>query len=301
MAINKTSILDLTMPNGGRYGVKDLQSAYSFCKSIALSHYENFPVGSILIPKSIRKHFYSVYAYSRIADDIGDELDASPEEKIEALNAYEALINYDYSTTELKNPIFFAIQHTNNIFSIPDIPYKRLLSAFRYDSAFHPFDQFSDLMKYCESSANPVGELILRLFGEYNEKTIVYSDAICSALQLVNFWQDISIDFKINRVYLPIENQKKNNIYPFDIKNINQQDFGNCLDELFLKTEHLFEEGKNILLLIGSKRLKAELKAIIAGGEIILKKCRLLNYRLIEERPKLWKSDLLKILLKGII
>ena len=309
----------------GKLDVFSIEEAFKFCEKVAKGHYENFPVSSILIPKNVRKHFYSIYAFSRVADDIADEF-IHKNGKNEALNLLE---NYEKNLIELyfpkknksiegnknnsknkiSNPIFLALNETIKKFNIPINPFKNLLKAFKTDINFQQPNDFTELFSYCENSANPIGELLLRIFDEYNIITLNYSNNICTALQLINFWQDLSVDLRQKRCYIPksiIKKYFKNN-FDFEvfaknsnakkeIKNIvsaNKEAFNNIIKQICYRAEIAMKEGKKLLKYLkkndaNSLRFKLELHLIIFGGEIILKKIKRKKEKIFYERVKIF-------------
>lgn len=272
----------------------ELQKCYDICKYIAKAHYENFPVGSLLIPKNLRKHFYAIYSFARIADDISDEnyfIDKN--EKLFYLDNFKnSLINNNYL-----NPIIKALNNTIQEKNLPYEPFIKLIDAFRYDVDFEPFKNWDEILRYCDNSANPIGELILRLFNNYDNEIKKYSDAICSGLQLINFWQDLSVDILKGRNYIPIDLLDKYGIKSLDINSINKSNIQQLLNEIYDYTEKFYKFGFEITNKIKNKRLKLELKITILGGYTILKKVSLLEEKILINRPKLNKFDILKIIL----
>ncbi len=281
--------------NPNLLATNSITAAEKFCKKIALSHYENFPVGSILIPKQIRKHFYSIYTFSRIADDIADEdYSLNADERLKLLNTFlENTISTAKNNFSTTNPIFIALRHTINEMGMPFAPFEKLIKAFKIDVLFVRPNSIDDLTQYCKFSANPIGELILRLFGEYNTHTAELSDAITSALQLINFWQDLSIDLNKGRNYIP-----KDLVEELSTKS--SSDFNLTLHLLLIYSEKLLNFGKDLPKLIKNRKLKFELKVIINAGFKILEKEQKLQAKLFEYRPKLRKLDYLFILLKSL-
>lgn len=257
-----------------------LEDSYFVCESIAKSHYENFPVGSILIPKKIRKYFYSIYAFSRYCDDIADENHfLSKEQRISILNSFQDYLkNYKKFEKLSTHPILQALIDTLETNQLPVEPLIRLLEAFKMDINFQQPNRWQDLLYYCRHSANPIGEMVLRLFGEWNSITEPLANNITTALQLINFWQDLSIDRKNNRNYIPIEITDSN------------------FDELFDYTEKILNLGSDLPTYLNSKHLKWEVIVIIKAAKIMLQKERILGIRLFNERPRLRKVDYLKIL-----
>jgi len=299
MKLSENDIVELLTENGGKFRTNNLDDAYNFCKKVALGHYENFPVASVAIPSTIRKHFYSIYAYCRIADDLGDVVGTRNKDLgINLLNFLADSANKKFQSNSF-NPLFLALSNTVNELNLPGEPFVKLTAAFKKDINFSQPESIEELLDYCQYSANPVGELVLRLFGEYNQATKVYSDCICTGLQLVNFLQDMSVDIEIGRIYIP------NNLIP----NITIDDFTkdknkfilfNSLNKLYLLIYNLFKEGEKILKLVHSKRLRFELAMIISGGTIILEKVVRLKSDILFHRPKLNGKDKIKIILNAI-
>ena len=248
-----------------KYNTESLNDAYSFCKKIAKSHYENFPVGSILVPKNIANYIYSIYAFARVADDIADEISkTNPNQSLILLKQYENCLDNCLTENAINNPIFLSLKDTILANNLPIDLFKKLLIAFERDINFMQANNFDDLLDYCNYSANPIGELILRLFKENNEDTIFYSNKICTALQLINFLQDLSADLSRKRNYIPKSLLKNTQI--------NKEIITNYIEFI----EEFLNDGKNILKLVKSFRLRNELRLIILGGKIILKKIRML-------------------------
>jgi phytoene synthase len=167
-------------------GIMTPDEAFAYCERITRGHYENFPVGSALVPGGVRRHFYSIYAYSRAADDIADEGDRPVEERIALLDDWERRLEGAYGG-RADHPIFVALAVTVRERSIPIEPLRDLLRAFRQDARNEGFASEADLLSYCNRSANPVGRLVLHLFGYHDEHRGELSDAICTGLQLANF------------------------------------------------------------------------------------------------------------------
>lgn len=284
--------------------------AYSLCKEFTIRHYENFPVGSFLIPADKRKYIYSIYSFARYSDDIADSAEFTESEKLQKLNNLDTELTKVYKRDsqirliEETEFIFTALSHTVKKLNIPPEEFVSLLNAFRQDSVKQSYSDFNELIQYSELSANPVGHLVLYVFGydrKKNKECFEYSDKICTALQLTNFWQDVSVDLKMGRVYIP-ENIMHENNYSMDMlfSKTENEDFRNVIKILSDETRNLFEEGKNITKVV-SGRLRYELKATIAGGMEILKKIEKINYSVLSQRVKLSKAEKFKLLGKIII
>lgn len=183
---------------------------------------------------------------------------------------------------------------------IPAEPFEKLIKAFKQDVLFIRPNTVTDTYEYCKYSANPVGELVLRLFDNYDQKTAKYSDMICTGLQLANFWQDISVDRKKGRIYIPELSQQKYDIKSDALFNADKSKIDNMILELCEHTSQLFSEGKNLIPLVKNWRLRLELAIIIEGGKCILQKCQLLKSNLLSLRPKLGKTDILIVFLRAL-
>ncbi len=259
--------------------VGTLEEAYAWCRALATSHYENFPVASWLVPPSIRKGLVAVYAIARIGDDIADEGwqpngevhgatvgDASSHTQHKRLNALAQLDRVvDGVESPDGHPAFMAIQDTIHRHSLPPEPFHRLFEAFRRDAREQVHMQsWDDVLDYCHHSANPVGELMLRLSGDWSTKAEPLSNAICTALQITNFLQDLSVDVPRRRYYIP-DMPLEPAAEPTKARA--------ALAAARTFTEKLFQRGKPVVHIPKSWMLRLELRAIIAGGMAMLKRC----------------------------
>ncbi|HAY32633.1 MAG TPA: squalene synthase HpnC [Ignavibacteria bacterium] len=283
---------------------KDLDSAFEFCRSLAKSHYENFPVGSVLIPKDKRKYVYCIYAFARYADDIADSSGYDEVTKLQKLDTLESELDrsVNENKTDLNSDtgkIFLALSETIRNLNIPVSEFKKLLSAFKQDSVYREYKSFEELLDYSDRSANPIGHLVLNVFGygkNENEKLFSLSDKICTALQLINFWQDVSVDLKMNRIYIPADIMNEFGYDIVKLKNKTEDEsFRKVIKNLTDKTENLFDEGIDISGMLKG-RLKFEIKATVNGGRKILSKIREINYNVLSTRVTLSKTDKLKII-----
>ncbi len=291
------NIFELTKNDGGIHKVNNLDSAYEFCKQITLSHYENFPVASLFIPRRLRKHINSIYAFARLADDIADEtLNLTSEEKFEYLLTFELLL---VSQQINGNPVFKSLFNTINEMKIPIEPFQKLLTAFKRDVDFKQPDTMNDLFDYCNYSANPIGEIILRLFDSYNDKTIAFSNNICTGLQLTNFWQDLSVDIARKRIYIP---KDLLTTYNLDADNLfdNENSFklNKLLNELYNLTDNLLTKGYGLIQYLQPFGFKLEMALTIGGGKQILSKLKNLGTEIIKKQIRLSKFDYFNILFK---
>src|SRR5688572_1237692 len=180
-----------------------LEDSRKYTRWLATHHYENFSVATFLLPKTLRQHFYNVYAYCRWADDLGDEV-PDPKTALELLNWWEDQLRECYAG-RATHPVFIALQDTVGHFDIPIDPFRDLLIAFRQDQTVHRYATWDEVLGYCRNSANPVGRLVLYLGGYRDPERFALSDYTCTALQLANFWQDVSRDLDKDRIYIPLD------------------------------------------------------------------------------------------------
>lgn len=273
------------------YESKVLKAAYKYCEAINKAHYENFPVASIIVPKKQRQAIHAIYAFSRFADDFADEAlyEGNRQEKLSEWGHYLLENNPTH-------PIFIALKDATNKHKLPVKLFQDLLTAFVMDTKVQHHKTFEDILFYCKHSANPVGRLILHLFKEDSQNNLKASDAICTALQLTNFWQDISIDLKKERVYLPEEDLMNYNYNYEDLKNhVFDSRFINLLKFQVKRAHSLFLEGIPLCLNL-SGRLGIEIRLTWLTGHLILDKIiKESQYDIFTKRPELKKTDLLKL------
>ncbi|OYW19441.1 MAG: squalene synthase HpnC, partial [Planctomycetales bacterium 12-60-4] len=181
--------------------------AEAYCRQLATSHYENFPLVSWLLPPQLHQHFYNVYAYCRWADDLGDEV-GDTARSLELLGWWRAELDRCYAG-DASHPVFVALKSTIAEFAIPRAPFSDLISAFEQDQHVREYDTFEQLRDYCRRSADPVGRIVLYLCRQFSEENAAWSDSICTGLQLANFWQDVARDYDIGRIYLPREDYER--------------------------------------------------------------------------------------------
>ena len=276
----------------------NLESAYNEALILAKSHYENFPVVSLFVPKELRKHVAIVYQFARQADDLADEGDESASDRSEKLSEYnKQLIKAIRGQHE--SAFWAALANTIKERSLSPDNFLSLIKAFKQDTIKTRYNTFDDILDYCSNSANPVGRIILELNGIYNLTALNYSDKICTALQLTNFYQDVSIDIKKNRIYIPIEELKKHGVSENQFENNKINDNFKTLLKLQVdRAKLLFNEGRNLLPYL-SGRLKFQIRWTILGGESILAKIESLDFNTLDCRPSLSKFDMIKLALKA--
>jgi squalene synthase HpnC len=261
-----------------------IEQAFRTCEEIAFRHYENFPVASYFIPKAKRKYLAAIYAFARIADDIADEEGLGDEIRLRKLSELEQKLFHSLNGKGV-DPVFVALAETIARFGLSPELFRNLLTAFRMDVEKKRYADWDELLTYCSFSANPVGRLILQLFDYHGEGILHASDAICTALQLTNFWQDLSIDVKRNRIYLPLEDMKKFNCRVEDVLQLrSDESFRSLMLHVAEKTALLFEEGKPLLNSVG-RDLKFQVTLTWLGGMRILQKIQRSNYDFFRDRP----------------
>lgn len=271
-----------------------LEEARDYCARLAKSHYENFLVASLFVPKSLKPHFYSIYAYCRIADDLGDET-GGPQNALPLLDWWEEELDACYAG-QPRHPVFVALAETNAQFGIPREPYADLLKAFRQDQTVTRYPTYVDLLGYCRYSANPVGRLVLYLGGYSDEERQRLSDATCTALQLANFWQDVARDYAIGRIYLPLEDMACHNVTEADIAARRfTPAFAQLLRFECKRAKALFDEGLKLCPLV-NRRLRLDIAMFSRGGLEILRRIEAQGYDVLTRRPTIPKRRQMAIL-----
>lgn len=267
--------------------------------SLSKQHYENFPVASFLLPKNKRDDIAIVYWFARTADDIADEGQFSASERISALDEFENnfidSLQQKYVDSKFKILSDVVIRNNLNPKYFTD-----LISAFKQDVTKNRYNNFAEILNYCNRSANPVGRIVLNIFNIFNEDAYKYSDLICTALQLTNFYQDVEIDYAKGRIYFPLDEMNHFQVTEnmFEMKE-NNHNFSALLKHSVNRTRDFFTEGKNLFRFLKG-RLKLEIKWTVAGGEKILSKIEKNDFQIFGKRPKLNKTDFISILLKSI-
>jgi squalene synthase HpnC len=278
------------------------KQAEEYCRRLARTHYENFPVVTCFLPRELHQHFYNVYAYCRWADDLGDET-GDETLSLELLGWWRGELEACYAG-RMTHPVFVALRSTIDTFAIPPEPFHDLISAFEQDQRVKEYETFDELRDYCRRSADPVGRLVLHLCRRADEANFRWSDSICTGLQLANFWQDVSRDFAIRRVYLPREDRER---------------FGYTRDDLaarrttpaFLELMK-FEVDRARSLLRPWRdsrrpelapfpfRIQVDLELFARGGERILDRIERIGYRVWDTRPRISKFDVPGLFVRSI-
>jgi squalene synthase HpnC len=268
---------------------KALAEAYALCAELAGSHYENFTVASWLMPRAMRRHMYAIYAYARIADDFADE-----DRDLAKLDEWERELDLAYAGAP-RHRVFVALADTVRRFDIPREPFADLLRAFRSDVNFQGFETMDDLLGYARYSANPVGRLVLYLFGYRDAERQRLSDRVCSGLQLANFWQDVAIDLDKGRIYLPRADMAQFGVTEADLRvhSADSNFFALMRHEVACARE-LLGAGAELAAKV-DRRLARDVLMFAGGGLAILRAIERVDYDVFRRRPRLGKGDYLRL------
>ncbi len=275
-----------------------LAEAQEYCRRLARSHYENFSVASWFLPKRVERHFFSVYAYCRISDDLGDEV-GDEALSLALLDQWEGELDQCYAGVS-RHPVFVALAETIRACDIPKAPFANLLKAFRQDQHVIRYETFDDLLGYCENSANPVGRLVLYVCGYRDEERQRLSDFTCTALQLANFWQDVTVDWQKSRVYLPVEDLRRFNLSESDIA---ERRFTPAFRDLMQfeveRTRQWFRDGLPLVKTL-DRELAVDIDLFSRGGLAILDAIEQQNYNVLAKRPEVGKRSKLGLLVRAL-
>ena len=275
-----------------------LARAYAACESLARSHYENFPVASRLLPAAMRPHVAAVYAYARVADDIADEGSQPPDERLKLLDGWQRRLHAAVAVEAASAPphdhedlVVVALAHSIRTLDLPLALFDDLLSAFGQDTMTTRYASWRDVFDYCRRSANPIGRLVLRIAGFRNEGLDRSSDAMCTALQLTNFWQDFGRDWRAGRLYVPREVAGACGATETDLRDGRLTDaWSRALAECVAVTSEWFDRGRAVCDGVAG-RLRYELRLTWLGGHRILERVDRLRHNLITQRPTLGVAD----------
>ena len=274
-----------------------LDDARAYCERLAKSHYENFSVATWFLPRSLRQHFYNVYAYCRISDDLADEV-GDPQQSLELLDQWEGQLDACYAGAPM-HPVFVALRETVQEFRIPKHEFSDLLIAFRQDQTVTRFETFSDVLGYCRYSANPVGHLVLYLCGYKDAERQQLSDYTCTALQLANFWQDVFVDYGKGRIYLPLEDLRRFGVTGDDIvQRRATPQFVAMMNFEVERTRQWFGRGLPLIKMV-SRELAVDLELFTRGGQEILNAIERQGYDVLSSRPAISKSRKLMLVLRA--
>ncbi len=283
----------------------DLEEAYAACAQLARDHYENFPVASRLLPGAMRPHVAAVYAFARLADDFADEGSRSAEERLALLDAWlgalracvadgeaDGVIGGSVRLPPQTRQVFTALGRTIRELGLPVSLLEDLLSAFRQDVTVNRYGTWAEVLDYCRRSANPVGRLVLRIAGYGDAALDARADAVCTALQLTNFWQDLARDWWRGRLYLPLEDCRREGADTADLdRGTITPPWRRVLCGASARTAALFDEGRAVCDLVRG-RLRVELRVTWIGGRRILERLDRSGFDVFSARPALSAIDL---------
>ncbi|HEY2456805.1 MAG TPA: squalene synthase HpnC [Candidatus Acidoferrum sp.] len=281
-------------PNGCSVDV-----AQQYTRWLATHHYENFNVASWLLPKQLHQHFYNLYAYCRWADDLGDEI-PTKERALELLNWWEQELNECYEARP-SHPVFIALRETVVAKDVPKYPFADLLKAFRQDQMVKRYKNWDGVLDYCVYSANPVGRLVLYLCGYRDRERQALSDATCTALQLANFWQDVSRDLDIGRIYIPMDRAAAHGLTEQDIVERKfDERYVALMKELIARTRELFAQGRPLSRMVDGK-LSVDLEMFSRGGVAVLDSIEAQGYDTLHQRPSVSKGKQFRLLGRAVL
>ena len=276
-----------------------LDEARAWCQRLAETHYENFHVASWFLPRHLRPHFHSIYAYCRVSDDLGDET-GDRETALALLDLWGEELDACYRG-KARHPVFVALAETIRACDIPKAPFADLLIAFRQDQTVTRFETMGDVLHYCHYSANPVGHLVLYVCGYRDAERFALSDHTCSALQLANFWQDVSTDYHDrDRIYFPAEDMRR---FGVDEALIASGNFTPAFRELMRyevdTARRMFHQGLPLVGMV-DRELAIDLDLFSRGGLEILRAIEQQDYNVLRSRPAISKSRKAALLLRAL-
>ncbi|MEN3026662.1 MAG: squalene/phytoene synthase family protein [Chlorobiota bacterium] len=291
---------DLCRADGGKYSVSTLKDASRFCLHWARQHYENFPVASLLLSPQTRAHVAHLYAFARLADDIADHPTASPTEKLQLLEMLEQNLLEPLRAESLPgNPVLAAFCSTLRTTGLPLSLPKRLLVAFRYDACFRPFATWQDVEWYCHHSANPIGEALLFLHQSCTPQALCASNALCTALQVLNFWQDLSVDLPRGRCYLPQQLLERHGLPEPAALWQNSAKLQLCLAEVAAFVQQRLERAKTLWRAASHPRLRWQIALTLAAADTLYERLVDLGDRVLSYRPQLSGIDGIVLLIRS--
>jgi squalene synthase HpnC len=274
-----------------RYSIPE---AEAYTRWLATHHYENFHVVSFLLPKRLHQDFYNVYAFCRWADDLGDEI-GDKQESLRLLAWWREQLSAMYAG-QAGHPVFVALQGAVERHGIPEEPFADLIRAFVQDQTVARYQTYDELFEYCRYSANPVGRLVLRLCGYSDPERVRFSDATCTALQLANFWQDVTVDLLKDRVYIPIEALERHGSSVEEVFTLRATPaFRSAMREVVDRAQALFEQGLPLAQTV-DRRLALDLELFSRGGMRVLEKIRERDYDVLSGRPAISRGERVRLL-----
>jgi squalene synthase HpnC len=273
--------------------------AREYCRRLARSHYENFSVASWFLPGGLRQHFFNVYAYCRIADDLADEA-GDTAASLQLLEQWQAELGACYAG-RARHPVFVALAETVHKFEIPKYEFVDLLTAFRQDQSIRRYETFDDLLGYCRFSANPVGHLVLYLCGYRDPERQQLSDFTCTALQFANFWQDVSADFAKGRIYLPLEDLRRFGVSEEVIRDgENTSAFCEMLRFEVERAREWFVQGLPLIAKV-DRALATDIELFSRAGQEILNAIERQHYAVLGRRPAISKTRKLALVARAAL
>lgn len=274
----------LPLTNQQRQGQTE-QYAFQWCRDYARSHDENFTVVSWFLPEQLRPHFFSLYAFCRWTDDLGDEAEG---DRLRLLDDWERALR-DCVRGQRELPLFVALGQTIDRHAIPEDLFLRLIEANRIDQRVTRFETYRDLLDYCSYSATPVGRMVLHILGYRDEALHRLSDATCIGLQLANFWQDVSVDATKGRIYIPLEDIHR---FGYSVEDLKRGCFNDAFRALIRfevgRARRLFDHGRRLELCI-DRRARVDVKLFRLGGEAVLDSIEWAGYNVLTRRPRVSK------------
>jgi squalene synthase HpnC len=277
-----------------------LAEAQAWCRNLATTHYENFHVATFFLPSKVRPHFESIYAYCRVADDLGDEV-SDPVIATRLLDTWGAMLEECYDAPERStHPVFVALRETIDACDPPRLLFLDLLHAFRMDQYKTEYESWEELLEYSHYSANPVGRLVLWVCGYREESLAQLSDKVCTALQLANFWQDVVEDAERGRRYIPAESMMRFGVDEGQIEGrVFTPEFRGMMQDLVMRTRVMLLEGGAISSHV-DKELKVVLDLFRKGGEAILSGITKQDFDVLRGRPVVSKARKVGLLMEAL-
>jgi len=276
-----------------------IAEAQEYCRRLARSHYENFSVATWFLPQRLRQHFCNLYAYCRISDDLGDEV-GDKNASLRLLGEWEVELNACYAGSP-RHPVFVALAETVRAFDIPQQPFADLLTAFRQDQSVARYATFENVVGYCQYSANPVGRLVLYLCGYRDAERQRLSDFTCTALQLANFWQDVSVDYGKGRIYLPLEDLNRYGVSESDLaEQCTTAAFCKMMQFEVERARDWFRQGLPLVDKV-DRELAVDLELFSRGGQEILNAIERQEFKVLGRRPSISKPRKLALVARAAL
>jgi squalene synthase HpnC len=287
--LNGAAVVNSAAARVAEIDAEQLAAAYSWCAQLAHSHYENFTIASWLMPRAMRRHVHAIYAFARIADDFADE-----EHSLARLDEWQHELELAYAGAP-RHPVMVALADTAHRYEIPPGPFLDLLRAFRTDVNFTGFETIDDLLGYTHYSANPVGRLVLYLFGFRDAERQRLSDLVCTGLQLANFWQDVAVDLAKGRIYFPRRDMEQYRVTAEHLREGNlTAGFVGLMRHEVLRAREMLLAGASLSTLVG-RGLRRDVLMFAGGGLAILRAIERVGYDVFRARPKLTRLDYVKL------